>query len=124
MSGVAPDGSPVAFYRRLPAFGEPELIHGAIPRGASVLDLGCGPGRIAVIARTTASQVTIEVRDNGPGPGAPPTMPREGTGFGLRSVRERLAGHFGDRAELSLTRDESGTTTIARIVMPVVRVAA
>ena len=42
----------------------------------------------------------------------------------VRSVRERLAGHFGDRAELSLTRDESGTTTIARIVMPVVRVAA
>jgi hypothetical protein len=39
-------------------------------------------------------------------------------------VRERLAGHFGDRATLSLTRDPAGTTTIARIVMPVVRVAA
>lgn len=48
MSGLAPDGSPVAFYRRLPAMGEPELIHGAIPAGASILDLGCGPGRIAV----------------------------------------------------------------------------
>lgn len=47
MSEVAPDGSPVAFYRRLPATGEPELIHGAIAPGASVLDLGCGPGRIA-----------------------------------------------------------------------------
>jgi SAM-dependent methyltransferase len=44
---VAPDGSPVAFYRRLPATGEPELIHAAIPAGATVLDLGCGPGRIA-----------------------------------------------------------------------------
>jgi SAM-dependent methyltransferase len=44
---VAPDGSPVAFYRRLPVMGEPELIHAAIPGGASVLDLGCGPGRIA-----------------------------------------------------------------------------
>lgn len=44
---VAPDGSPVAFYRRLPATGEPELIHAAIGEGASILDLGCGPGRIA-----------------------------------------------------------------------------
>ena len=46
-SAVAPDGSPVAFYRRLPSLGEPELIHALIPPGASVLDLGCGPGRIA-----------------------------------------------------------------------------
>jgi SAM-dependent methyltransferase len=46
-SGIAPDGSPVAFYRRLPPQGEPELIHAAIGPGTSVLDLGCGPGRIA-----------------------------------------------------------------------------
>jgi SAM-dependent methyltransferase len=44
---VAPDGSPVAFYRRLPAEGEPELIHALLDAGASILDLGCGPGRIA-----------------------------------------------------------------------------
>jgi SAM-dependent methyltransferase len=47
MSGVAPDGSPVDFYRRIPATGEPELIHAHVPAGASILDLGCGPGRIA-----------------------------------------------------------------------------
>ena len=47
MTDVAPDGSPVAFYRRLPATGEPELIHSAIAPGASILDLGSGPGRIA-----------------------------------------------------------------------------
>ena len=47
VAGVAPDGSPVAFYRRLPAQGEPELIHATIPAGASVLDLGCSAGRIA-----------------------------------------------------------------------------
>jgi SAM-dependent methyltransferase len=45
--GLAPDGSPIAFYRRLPATGEPDLIHAAIPAGASILDLGCGPGRLA-----------------------------------------------------------------------------
>ncbi|MBI3747930.1 MAG: class I SAM-dependent methyltransferase [Chloroflexi bacterium] len=47
MTEVAPDGSPVAFCRGLPATGEPELIHRVIAPGASVLDLGCGPGRIA-----------------------------------------------------------------------------
>jgi SAM-dependent methyltransferase len=43
---VAPDGSPVEIYRRLPATGEPELIHGAVPAGASILELGCGAGRV------------------------------------------------------------------------------
>jgi SAM-dependent methyltransferase len=44
---VAPDGSPVAFYRRLRDEGEAALIHGLVPVGASVLDIGCGAGRIA-----------------------------------------------------------------------------
>lgn len=44
---VAPDGSPLAFYRRLPTEGEPELIHSLLAPGASILDIGCGPGRIA-----------------------------------------------------------------------------
>jgi SAM-dependent methyltransferase len=47
VTDIAPDGSPVAFYRRLPTTGEPELIHRLIRPGAAVLDLGCGPGRIA-----------------------------------------------------------------------------
>ncbi len=41
-----PDGSPIELYKLLPAMGEPELIHGEIRPGASVLDLGCGVGRI------------------------------------------------------------------------------
>jgi signal transduction histidine kinase len=96
------------------------LIENAVKHGVSQTR---GAGRIDVVVRTSATEVTVEVRDNGPGPGAQSTMPREGTGFGLRSVRERLAGHFGERAQLSLVRDATGTTTIARIVMPIVRVA-
>ena len=46
MSGIAPDGSPVALYARLPALGEPELIHDAVPAGAAILELGAGAGRI------------------------------------------------------------------------------
>jgi SAM-dependent methyltransferase len=40
------DGSPVELYALLPAFGEPELIHAAIPAGATVLELGAGAGRV------------------------------------------------------------------------------
>lgn len=41
------DGSPVEMYKLLPTFGEPELIHGSIPEGVAVLELGCGTGRIS-----------------------------------------------------------------------------
>ena len=43
---VAPDGSPVDLYLRLPSFGEPEIVHAAIPTGATILELGCGTGRM------------------------------------------------------------------------------
>lgn len=51
-SGAGPgeitrDGCAVDVYARLPASGEPEIIHTALTPGASVLDLGCGTGRIA-----------------------------------------------------------------------------
>jgi SAM-dependent methyltransferase len=43
---VAPDGSPVDLYARLPALGEAERVAAAVPAGASILELGCGTGRI------------------------------------------------------------------------------
>jgi SAM-dependent methyltransferase len=46
VSEIAPDGSPVLLYTRLPALGEPELIHEAVPSGAAILELGAGAGRI------------------------------------------------------------------------------
>jgi SAM-dependent methyltransferase len=64
MSEVAPDGSPVEFYLRVPAMGEPELIHATIPPGASILDLGCGPGRIGGPLAALGHRVTGV--DNGP----------------------------------------------------------
>jgi SAM-dependent methyltransferase len=46
VSEIAPDGSPVLLYARLPALGEPELIHDAVPAEAEILELGAGAGRI------------------------------------------------------------------------------
>ena len=42
----ARDGSPVPLYAALPALGEAELVHGAVPAGAGILELGAGAGRI------------------------------------------------------------------------------
>jgi SAM-dependent methyltransferase len=43
---ITPDGSAVDFYARITARGEPEIVHDAAGPGASVLELGCGAGRI------------------------------------------------------------------------------
>lgn len=45
---TAPDGSPVQLYLRLPDRTEDAaLIHGLLPAGGTVLDLGCAAGRLA-----------------------------------------------------------------------------
>jgi hypothetical protein len=98
------------------------LLENAVKHGVSQAR---GPGRIDVIVRTTANQVTLEVRNTGPSAHSTrPGQARDGEGFGLHSVRERLKGHFGDRASFALTRDEDAGVTVARIAMPNVRVAA
>jgi SAM-dependent methyltransferase len=43
---AAPDGSPVGLYARLPESGEGEVVAAVLPAGASLLELGCGAGRI------------------------------------------------------------------------------
>ena len=43
---ITRDGCAVDFYARMTAMGEPEIVHAAIPPGSSVLELGCGTGRI------------------------------------------------------------------------------
>ena len=44
--GVAPDGSPVAIYLALSGAREAELVASALPANASILELGCGTGRV------------------------------------------------------------------------------
>lgn len=45
-SEVAPDGSPVWVYLALPPGDAPRLIATAVPSGGSILELGCGTGRV------------------------------------------------------------------------------
>jgi hypothetical protein len=43
---ITPDGCAVELYALLPPGGEPEIVHGAVPEGASILELGAGTGRM------------------------------------------------------------------------------
>ena len=43
---ITPDGCSVELYALLPPMGEPEIVHDAVPPGASVLELGAGAGRM------------------------------------------------------------------------------
>lgn len=43
---IAPDGSPVEYFARLRTRGEPEIVHGAVPAHATILELGAGAGRV------------------------------------------------------------------------------
>jgi SAM-dependent methyltransferase len=43
---TARDGSPVDVYLRLPDRGEGDIVASAVPAGASILELGCGTGRM------------------------------------------------------------------------------
>ena len=43
---IAPDGCAVDLYARLPVGREPEIIAAAVPPPATLLELGCGAGRV------------------------------------------------------------------------------
>ncbi|MDI3387330.1 methyltransferase domain-containing protein [Streptomyces sp. B-S-A8] len=43
---ITPDGCAVELYARLKASAEPDVIEGAVPPGARLLELGCGAGRM------------------------------------------------------------------------------
>ena len=63
---ITPDGCAVDFYAQLPAGREPAVIDAAVPSGASILELGCGAGRIthslvAMGHRVVAVDVSAEM---------------------------------------------------------------
>jgi SAM-dependent methyltransferase len=69
---VAPDGSPVELYARLPERGEGDLVAAAVPPPASLLELGCGAGRVTrqlvergyeVVAVDESPEMLAHVRD-------------------------------------------------------------
>jgi len=44
---ITSDGCAVELYALVPSGGEAAIVHAAVPEGASILELGCGTGRIS-----------------------------------------------------------------------------
>jgi signal transduction histidine kinase len=120
------DASPSAARAQVPSMVVHTLVENAVKHGISQVR---GAGRIEIHAHSDGDTLVVEVRDSGPGIEAsrskrsegPSTGLGAGESFGLRSIHDRLRGHFGERASLSLTRDTANGLTIARVEMPLIR---
>ncbi|MFD7297028.1 class I SAM-dependent methyltransferase [Streptomyces sp. NPDC059897] len=55
---ITPDGCAVELYSRLAVEGEPDVVAGAVPAGATLLELGCGVGRVTHALVDRGFQVT------------------------------------------------------------------
>ncbi len=118
------DATPEAMRALVPSMLVHTLIENAVKHGVAQVR---GHGVLEIAARVADDRLTVEVTDNGPGPDAPRdtydtagASRRGGEQFGLRSVRDRLRGHFGDAASFTLTRDRTRGRTVARMTLPVV----
>jgi SAM-dependent methyltransferase len=69
---ITPDGCAVDCYALMPDFGEPAIVHEAAGAGASILELGCGAGRVThplielghqVVAVDESPEMLAHVRD-------------------------------------------------------------
>lgn len=72
MNDVTADGSPVPFYLAFPAGNDAEIVHGVVPAGGAVLELGCGAGRTTrelvrlghpVVAVDDSAEMLAHVKD-------------------------------------------------------------
>ena len=103
---------------RIPSLVVQTLVENAVKHGAAAIR---GTGRIEIEAMRQSDSLEIRVLDNGPGfPEAGPAAaePAGSSGFGLRNVRERLVGHFGERAALRIGRDAARGMTIVSLTFP------
>nr|ACI04480.1 putative periplasmic sensor signal transduction histidine kinase [uncultured bacterium RM57] len=97
------------------------LIENSIKHG---LEPRISGGTVTLRSRAAQGQLIIEVEDDGVGaePGRAVTAPmsglvREGTGIGMRNVRERMQVLYGDAAEVEMV-SRPGRGTKVRLVIP------
>jgi two-component system sensor histidine kinase AlgZ len=94
----------------------PPLLLQPLVENAVVHGVGQRPGgRVEVSARREGGALVLEVRDDGPGPGA---SAHQGTQSSVRDLGERLRLAFGEGAQLALQHLPQGGC-LARVAVPV-----
>jgi LytS/YehU family sensor histidine kinase len=103
---------------RIPAMIVQTLVENAVKHGVGRIRT---QGVVEIEAAVTASGLRIAVSDNGPGfpAGATQAFPPGNGGYGLRNIRERLQGHFGEAASLVIDRDTALGMTVVSLLLPV-----
>jgi len=98
------------------------LIENSIKHG---LEPRISGGTVTLRSRIVEGRLLLEVEDDGVGiePGGPVAAPvsglvREGSGIGMKNVRERLHVLYGDEAQVEMV-SRPGRGTRVRLVMPV-----
>jgi sensor histidine kinase YesM len=102
---------------QVPALLLQPLVENAIRHG---LEPQVDGGRVEVSARRESDGLVLEVRDTGGGLSAGHPGD-DGSRFGLRQVRERLAALYGERASLTLQAagdDQGGVLARIRLPLP------
>jgi two-component system sensor histidine kinase YesM len=91
------------------------LVENAVKHG---IGSQSAPGSIEIGVSLNAGRIAIQVRDTGPGFASEARPAAQEAGHGLRNIRERLRGYFGDGAELRTGRDAARNMTLASVEMP------
>ncbi|WP_186401552.1 sensor histidine kinase [Sphingopyxis sp. P1IMeth2] len=97
----------------VPGFILQPLVENAVKYAVASSRLGA---TISIVARAADDMLTICVSDDGR---AELPVPENGTGVGLRNIRDRLAVLYGERGQLHTSASESGFTATLHIpLMP------
>ena len=109
--------SEAARKMHIPAMAVQTLVENAVKHGAGAIRT---QAVVEIEASVCSDALSIVVRDNGPGfpPAAMEGLPASNGGYGLRNVRERLQGHFGDAAGLHIDRDTALGLTAVTLRLP------
>ena len=122
---VQMDIAPETVEIRIPSMMVQTLVENAVKHGVSRVR---GTGVVRIKAAVQAGRLVIEVADNGEGFSgtAEPSLleDRRGTGFGLKSVQERLRGYFGSEAQFTVRRDDESALTLVSLEIPLAKASA
>jgi anti-sigma regulatory factor (Ser/Thr protein kinase) len=122
---VQMDIAPETAEIRIPSMMVQTLVENAVKHGVSRVR---GTGVVRIKASVQSGRLVIEVADNGEGfsDAAEPSLleDRRGTGFGLKSVQERLRGYFGSEAQFSVRRDNENSLTLVSLEIPLAKASA